>query len=229
MTGAGAGGAPGARLVVVVADDLGYDPAIDAGILEAHRAGVVTATSALVGGPFARAAIREAPATLAVGLHLELPFGTGEERAGQEILRQLRAFEEARGAPPTHLDGHKHVHAEPAVLAAVLRVAGPLGLRVRALDPAMRDRIRSAGARAADRFVGDADLRPCWTPEALAAAARCVLPGTTEIMIHPGYLPRHVRTSFAAEREEELRAATAPAVRAAFAAVGARLVGVLPE
>ncbi|MGA8891297.1 MAG: ChbG/HpnK family deacetylase, partial [Anaeromyxobacteraceae bacterium] len=31
-----------------MADDLGYDPAIDAGILEAHGEGVVTATSALV-------------------------------------------------------------------------------------------------------------------------------------------------------------------------------------
>ena len=229
MSVGGPAGASGPPLVLVVADDLGYDPAIDAGILEAHRDGVVTATSALVDGPFGAAAIRSAPPTLAVGLHLDLPAGTGEERAREELLRQLRAFEEARGAPPTHLDGHRHVHAEPGVLAAVLRVAGPLGLRVRALDPAMRDRIRAAGARAADRFVGDADLRPCWTPDALAAAARAVLPGTTEIMIHPGHLPTLVRTSFAAEREEELRAATAPAVRAAFAAAGARLVGVLPE
>jgi predicted glycoside hydrolase/deacetylase ChbG (UPF0249 family) len=93
----------------------------------------------------------------------------------------------------------------------------------------MRDRIRASGARAADRFVGDADLRPCWTPGALAAAARAVLPGATEIMIHPGHLPTHVRTGFAAEREEELRAATDPAVRAAFASAGARLVGLLPE
>jgi len=229
VTGTGAAGASGARFVLVVADDLGYDPAIDAGILEAHRKGVVTATSALVDGPFGAAAIRGAPSSLAVGLHLELPAGTGEERAGQELLRQLRAFQEARGAPPTHLDGHRHVHAEPAVLAAVLRVAGPLRLRVRALDAAMRDRIRASGARAADRFVGDADLRPCWTPPVLAAAAGAVLPGTTEIMIHPGHLPTHVRTSFAAEREEELRAATAPEVRSAFAAAGARLVGVLPE
>ena len=46
------------RLALVVADDLGYDPAIDEGILEAHRDGVVTATSALVTGPFAEAALR---------------------------------------------------------------------------------------------------------------------------------------------------------------------------
>jgi predicted glycoside hydrolase/deacetylase ChbG (UPF0249 family) len=217
------------RTVLVVADDLGYDPAIDEGILEAHARGVVTAASALVDGPHAESALAGAPRSLAVGLHLALPSGAGEEEAGREIVRQLRRFEEIRGGPPAHVDGHRHVHAEPPVFSALLRVAGPRRLRVRALDPVMRDRIRAAGARATDHFLGDASLRPCWTPGRLAATAAAIGPGTTEVMIHPGRRPSHVRTSFGVEREVELAAALDPAVRAAFAAAGATLVGLLPE
>ena len=218
-----------ARLALVVADDLGYDPAIDAGILEAHRDGVVRAASALLTGPFAEGALARAPRSLAVGLHLDLPPGLDAPEAEREIRRQLRLFEAIRGAPPAHVDGHRHVHAGASVLEALLRVAGPLRLRVRALDPAMRDRIRAAGARACDAFLGDADLRPCWTPEQLAAAAAALPPGITEIMLHPGHLPTRVRTGFAAERETELAAAVDPRVREAFRAAGVGLVGVLPE
>jgi predicted glycoside hydrolase/deacetylase ChbG (UPF0249 family) len=216
-----------ARRAIVVADDLGYDPAIDAGILEAHRDGVVTATSALLTGPFAERALAGAPRSLAVGLHLDLPPGIDARDAEREIRRQLRLFEEIRGAPPVHVDGHRHVHAEPAVLDALLRVVGPLRLRVRALDPAMRDRIRAAGARACDEFLGDAGLRPCWTAEHLAAAAGTLAPGTTELMLHPGHVPTQVRTSFGAEREIELAAAVDPRVREALRSAGVSLVGAL--
>ncbi|HQR29316.1 MAG TPA: hypothetical protein PLL32_02830, partial [Anaeromyxobacteraceae bacterium] len=88
--------------------------------------------------------------------------------------------------------------------------------------------IRAAGALACDRFEGDASLRPCWTPERLRALARAVGEGTTEVMMHPGRAPTHVRTSFGAEREVELAAATDRGVREAFRASGATLVGALP-
>jgi predicted glycoside hydrolase/deacetylase ChbG (UPF0249 family) len=127
------------------------------------------------------------------------------------------------------VDGHRHVHAEPQVLAPLLRVAGARGLRVRALDREMRDQIREAGAAACDRFLGDAGLRPCWTPGRLAGAARDLLPGSTEIMIHPGHRPTHVRTSFGVEREIELAAAVDAAVSAAFRAAGATLAGRLQD
>jgi predicted glycoside hydrolase/deacetylase ChbG (UPF0249 family) len=93
----------------------------------------------------------------------------------------------------------------------------------------MRDRIRAAGARASDGFLGDAALRPFWTAEHLAAAAGTLPPGTTEFMLHPGHLPTHVRTGFAAEREIELAAAVDPRVREAFRSAGVVLLGVLPE
>src|SRR5262245_44478843 len=41
------------RLLIVNADDLGYDPEIDRGVLEGHGRGVVTSTTAMVDAPFA--------------------------------------------------------------------------------------------------------------------------------------------------------------------------------
>jgi predicted glycoside hydrolase/deacetylase ChbG (UPF0249 family) len=126
------------------------------------------------------------------------------------------------------VDGHRHVHAEPPVLAALLRIAGPRQLRVRALDPSMRDLIRAAGARACDHFLGDAASWPFWTPERLARAAASLPGGTTEIMMHPGRRPTHVLTRFGPEREVELAAATDPRVLDAFRTAGALLRGSLP-
>jgi len=218
-----------ARRAIVVADDLGYDPAIDEGILRAHRQGVVTAASALVVGPFAEGALAAAPSTLPLGLHLALVPGMDAAQAEAEIRWQLERFMVLRGALPVHLDGHRHIHAEPPVLEGLLRVAAPLRLRVRALDVSMRERVRASGARACDAFLGDADLRPCWTAERLLAAIPGLVPGTSEIMMHPGLAPVHVRTSFGAEREVELSAAVDPRVRAAFRANGIVLSGFLPE
>jgi len=199
-----------ARRLVAVADDLGYDPAIDRGILEAHRRGIVTAASAMVDTPFSAAALSAAPDTLAVGLHLVLPAGTGTERAREELERQASRFVELRGGPPSHVDGHRHVHAEREVLLALLPWAAARGVRVRALDGAMLDQVRLAGARAVDHFLGEAGLRPCWTTDRLLAVLVALPEGDSELMCHPGYRPTHARTSFGAEREVELAALCDP-------------------
>ncbi|MGB8931008.1 MAG: ChbG/HpnK family deacetylase, partial [Anaeromyxobacteraceae bacterium] len=55
------------RCLVVNADDLGYDPEIDRGILEAHARGIVTSATAMVGTRFSAAALRAAPRSLGIG------------------------------------------------------------------------------------------------------------------------------------------------------------------
>jgi predicted glycoside hydrolase/deacetylase ChbG (UPF0249 family) len=66
------------RILVINADDLGFAPGVNRGILEAHAAGTVTSASMMVTTPgFAEAAERvrgEAP-RLGVGLHLNLVGG----------------------------------------------------------------------------------------------------------------------------------------------------------
>jgi predicted glycoside hydrolase/deacetylase ChbG (UPF0249 family) len=87
----------------------------------------------------------------------------------------------------------------------------------------MRERLRAAGVRTSDAFLGDADLRPCWTRERLLDQLAALPEGTSELMAHPGYAPSRARTSFGAEREVELAALCDPAVRAALEASGAAL------
>jgi predicted glycoside hydrolase/deacetylase ChbG (UPF0249 family) len=67
------------RLLVINADDLGFAPGVNRGILEAHAAGTVSSTSMMVNTPaFAEAAeqVRRDAPRLGVGLHLNLVSGT---------------------------------------------------------------------------------------------------------------------------------------------------------
>lgn len=194
------------RRLIVNADDLGYDPEIDRGILEAHRHGLVSSATAMVSTPFSAAALRAAPASLGLGLHAVLPPGLAGAALRAELLRQLARFEALRGGPPTHLDSHKHAHARPEVLPVFAEVAAAQGLPVRAIDAPMRAALRAAGVATTEAFLGDAGLRPGWTEATLLEALAALPEGTTELMAHPGYRPAQVVTSFGVEREEELAA-----------------------
>jgi len=211
------------KLLVVNADDLGYDPEIDRGILEAHARGIVTSATAMVETPFAEAALRAVPRSLGLGLHAVIDPSAGRASAEGALRRQLERFRTLRGAEPTHLDSHKHAHARPGVLDAFAVVAAELGLPVRAIDPAQREALRAHGIFTADRFLGDAALRPAWTDEALFRALAGVGEGVTELMVHPGHAPSHASTSFGAEREVELAALCRGEARAVLARGGVRL------
>lgn len=211
------------KRLIVNADDLGYDPEIDRGILEAHAGGIVTSATAMVGTPFAPAALRAAPRSLGLGLHAVIDPGAGRASAEEALRRQLERFRTLRGAEPTHLDSHKHAHARPEILDAFTAVAAELGLPVRAIDAPMREALRARGVVTADRFLGDADRRPAWTLGALLAALAGVGEGVTELMAHPGHAPSHASTSFGAEREIELAALCHGEARAVLARGGVRL------
>ena len=211
------------RRLIVNADDLGYDPAIDRGILEAHAGGLVSSATAMVDTPYAPAALAAAPASLGIGLHAVLSPELDEAGARAELCRQLARFQALRGAPPTHLDSHKHAHARPAILRAFAAEAGARRLPVRAITAEMRATLRGWGIVTADRFLGDAARRPAWTEASLAAALAGLEDGVTELMAHPGHPPTHARTSFGAEREVELAALLSPRSRAALQGAGAVL------
>ena len=118
------------------------------------------------------------------------------------------------------------------------RSAAARGLPVRALDLRMRKFLRERGVRTTDLFLGDADLRPCWTGLLLAQAlesaeadlvleaaapgsrAAPAAPRSIEVMCHPGYPPSQARTSFGKEREIELAACLDERVRAVAGRLG---------
>ena len=139
------------KQLVVNADDFGFTPDVNEGILEAHRNGILTATTLMANGAAFEDAVRLArrTPTLDVGCHLVLVSGSSpltgkpypptvarliaamakrEIRVYDELAAQVRRAVDA-GIHPTHLDTHKHTHLAPPVLDAVARLAQEFGIR----------------------------------------------------------------------------------------------------
>lgn len=133
------------KYLVFNADDFGFTPDVNAGIVHCHRNGVLRATTLMANGDAFDDAVRLALETpsLDIGCHLVLIQGrslvTGEELPGNWkqflaalVSRRLHPYRELRaqmekivasGLRPSHLDTHKHTHLVPAVLSAVIRLA----------------------------------------------------------------------------------------------------------
>src|SRR5215212_9818878 len=75
------------RRLIVNADDYGLSPGVNAGVLAAHRRGLVTSATLMANMPAVAAAVAATPPTLALGLHLNLT--TGEPCAGAERVPSL--------------------------------------------------------------------------------------------------------------------------------------------
>jgi predicted glycoside hydrolase/deacetylase ChbG (UPF0249 family) len=133
------------KQLVVNADDFGFTPDVNQGIIDAHRGGILTATTLMANGAAFDDALRqwrETP-TLDVGCHLVLIGGESliskkpfpatvtqllialakrEIHVYDELAAQVRRVVDA-GVRPTHLDTHKHTHLAPPVLDAVARLS----------------------------------------------------------------------------------------------------------
>ncbi|SPE37785.1 YdjC family protein [Candidatus Sulfopaludibacter sp. SbA6] len=138
------------KRLVVNADDFGFTPDVNAGIVEGHRRGILTATTLMANGAAFEDAVRlarEVP-TLDIGCHLVLVSGRSlasgkplpstvaqllaalarrEIRIYEELAAQVRSIMDA-GIRPTHLDTHKHTHLAPPVLDAVARLSEEFGI-----------------------------------------------------------------------------------------------------
>jgi chitin disaccharide deacetylase len=139
------------KQLVVNADDFGFTPDVNEGIVEAHRRGILTATTLMANGASFEDALRwarETP-TLDIGCHLVLIGGdspvsgkpypaTVPQLLAALAKRELRPYDELKaqvrrivdaGVAPSHLDTHKHTHLAPPVLDAVARLAEEFGIR----------------------------------------------------------------------------------------------------
>jgi len=132
-----------AAYLIINADDFGLSHSVNAAVLRAYRDGALTSASLMVTGRAAGEAIRIARENpeLAVGLHLALSdsqparaalryWFSGKRRAEvkREVEAQFDAFAET-GLPLSHVDGHQHLHAHPAVLPTVVDLAGRYGAK----------------------------------------------------------------------------------------------------
>jgi predicted glycoside hydrolase/deacetylase ChbG (UPF0249 family) len=160
------------KRLVVTADDVGLDPGMTAGAIEAHRNGIVTACSVVANGVALRDAVdrlRDVP-SLEVGVHLALveeralsdgrtmpasyrSFVTAWLRGAittQWVERELRAQIEALLAAGLQLrfaNGHQHLHAMPRIFATVVKLAGEYGIGY--VRVPRERRVRGASARSA--------------------------------------------------------------------------------
>jgi predicted glycoside hydrolase/deacetylase ChbG (UPF0249 family) len=218
------------RAVIINADDLGYEPEITRGIIEAMREGVVSSTTLIVNGPHSAAAAQLAKG-LAVGLHLNLARGSKLSAKGEwdealaagldpaavekETHAQLERFEKLMKAKPTHIDVHKHLHRHPNVLEGLAKAAAAHRLPVRSIDKATRSALRKARAATNDHFIGEAGEAAYWTLERLEKALE-QLPksGVIELMCHVGYAPTRIESRYSTQREVELATFTNPSARA---------------
>lgn len=133
------------------ADDFGFTRDVNEGIVEAHRRGVLTATTLMANGAAFDHAVALARATpsLDIGVHLVMVQGESvaqPDRAMPATLqalalallrRQIAVYDEAAaqirkimaaGIRPSHIDTHKHTHLFPPVLKAVAQAAKEFGI-----------------------------------------------------------------------------------------------------
>lgn len=175
--------------------------------------------------------------------------------AATAIERELRAqiqWAMQAGIRPTHFDSHKHVHVHPVILDVMVRLAKEFGVpairapvedrRISPFRPdkataralllalpalAVRQRLDREAIAHPDRFFGIVESGR-WRPESLAAAVLRLEPGTTELMVHPGYVDDELRGlgfRLLDQREAELNALLSEQVGEALREADVRLVG----
>jgi predicted glycoside hydrolase/deacetylase ChbG (UPF0249 family) len=208
------------KWLIVTGDDFGITSGVNRGIVQAHREGILTSTSLMVDRPAREeaAALGRACATLSVGLHLELNPDDAE-RIPAELERQLARFQELVGADPTHADSHHDLHYDPRVLPHVLAWSARTGVPVRGYS----------GARHFRKFYGqwggETHLEQIGVAGLLRLLDVEIGDGVTELNCHPGYVESGFPSSYAAEREEELRTLCDDRVHQAILEREIRLIG----
>jgi predicted glycoside hydrolase/deacetylase ChbG (UPF0249 family) len=239
------------RTLIVNADDFGLTRGVSAGILAAHRHGIVTSTTVLVTAEIDREQLARArDAGLGLGLHMNLTLGRPLTRARSlvdgrgavvrdprraaagaaahevraEAEAQVERFEKLLGRRPTHIDTHHHVGLYPPVRDVVLEVARARGVAVRSQDAVARTRARSAGVRTTDHFFGEAGPDAYWSSARTLAHLRALPPGVSEFMCHPGRFDDELGYSrYGRQREVEMTGLGTAGARGAAAALGIEL------
>ncbi|MBY7144357.1 ChbG/HpnK family deacetylase [Virgibacillus sp. NKC19-3] len=218
------------KQLIINADDFGLTPGASAGILYAHRHGILTSTTAMVNTAFSKQSLTEAKSypDLGIGLHFVLDAGRpifshnssltdhrGHFLKGRslidaaktwdikdELKAQLELLHEWYGNV-THIDSHHHMHLHiPDALEAVIEVAERYQLPVRTFsETAVIGKGRTTDYFHYD-FYGEENVSVAY----LLAIFSNIKPGTTEVMCHPAFLDAWLRrvSSYDFTRMKEL-------------------------
>lgn len=219
--------------LIVNADDFGISKAINLGIIEAHREGIVRSTTLMCNMEAVDHAIKLAKENpeLGVGIHFVLTTGKPltdgveslvdndgnfikfeeiaekgkSEDIKNELECQLNKFL-SYGIKPTHIDTHHHVHRIEKVFEVIKEIAIKNNLPVRLIEEF--DSSMYEGIKSTSKFSESFYNKDMITEEELIKLLDEFKDfETVEIMSHPGYLDQNIlnRTSYAIERTMELQ------------------------
>ena len=201
-------------LLVITADDYGYWPSYNKGILEAIEMGGIDCVSAMVDREFCDAEPL-LQTGVEIGLHIEFEgrWGPRSGAPARTSLRvQLDRFVDLFGRWPSFLNGHKHCHARPELATPVFQMAQQIGLPVRSVNPDHRQWLRERGIDTPDVLIGRTrSNEPAEPPE-----LRSLAPGVTEWVTHPGHPDSDSGSSYDIARHEDLALLQKVMVRARF-------------
>ena len=192
--------------------------------------------------------------TLATGLHFVLTFGrpvgpaeplsallaedgsflengsgaqelARPDEVREELRAQIRAFERGVGRPPTHIDGHHHVHLHPGIFRVAIEEAGSRGVPLRSRGREVRERLRLERIRSCDRFLDDF-FGEGVSEEHLLSILESLPEGTSELMCHPAREDETLETlsSYVGPRFRELEILTSPRIVQALVRIGIELI-----
>jgi len=246
------------KYVIINADDFGLSRGVNRGIIEAHKAGIVTSASLMVNKPGLKDAIAQAKRNprLGVGLHFNLTDGTpisppylvptlvnlygyfhnqSHHWREEDVERELHAQWELmrrKGIYPTHIDSHMHIHMESLpVYHAVARLAFRELVPVR-FDLRHERVTPPVPVRTTDMLIRDKFHEPDSVIR-LIRHMQWIPDGTTEIMCHPGYVDEelHQHSTMIGEREAELAHLMHRDIGTVIRAYGLQLIhyGQLPD
>src|SRR5262245_40199976 len=202
------------RRLVITADDYGYWPSYNRGIVEALGMGALDSVGAMVERehcdpkPLLEGGVE-------VGLHIEFEgrWGPRSGAPARTALRvQLDRFVDLFHRWPAFLNGHQHCHARPELATPVFQMADALRIPVRSVNPDHRQWLRERGVPTNDALIGrDRTSEPTEPPE-----LRKLEPGVTEWMTHPGHADPNSGSSYDMARQEDLELLQRVVVRARY-------------
>jgi chitin disaccharide deacetylase len=170
------------RLCIITADDFGLHPAVNEAVECGHRAGVLTATSLMVGAPAAQDAAQRARTLpqLRVGLHLTLCDGASVLAPGQipDLVNRDGRFHDNMVSAGWRFFASPRVRAQLAAeIRAQFAAFARLGLVLDHLDAHKHFHLHPTVLSLALRIGRDFGLRAVRVPaEPATAMARLLMP-----------------------------------------------------
>jgi chitin disaccharide deacetylase len=170
------------RLCIITADDFGLHPAVNEAVESAHRAGVLTATSLMVGAPAAQDAAQRARGLphLRVGLHLTLCDGRAVLAPGQipDLVDREGRFHDNMVSAGWRFFASARVRGQLAAeIRAQFAAFAQLGLSLDHLDAHKHFHLHPTVLSLALRIGRDFGLRAVRVPaEPATAMSRLLLP-----------------------------------------------------